>query len=93
VGAKIHVPDPELGEALADEEPAATNEEPGQDGAEAPKPKKKTRRGTRGGRGRKKKTAAARASSDGDSDRASEEETKTDWEYVPMSEWDDEELS
>ncbi len=66
VGAKIHVPDPELGEGVADEEPAATNEEPGQDGAEAPKPKKKTRRGTRGGRGRKKKTAAARASSDGD---------------------------
>jgi ribonuclease G len=49
VGAKIHVPDPDLGQ------PAAADE----DGAEAPKPKKKTRRGTRGGRGRKRKTTAA----------------------------------
>jgi ribonuclease G len=50
--ARIHVPDADLGEP--DESP----EEPAGD-AEAPRPKKKTRRGTRGGRGRKKKTAAA----------------------------------
>jgi ribonuclease G len=50
--ARIHVPDGDLGEP--DEFP----EEPTGE-AEAPRPKKKTRRGTRGGRGRKKKTAAA----------------------------------
>ncbi len=51
--ARIHVPDPDLGEP--DESP----DEPAGDGTEPPRPKKKTRRGTRGGRGRKKKTAAA----------------------------------
>jgi ribonuclease G len=49
VVAKIHVPDPELGQV-----DAADGDE-----AEEPKPKKKTRRGTRGGRGRKRKTATA----------------------------------
>jgi ribonuclease G len=53
--ARIHVPAPDLGEPEPDESP----EEPAGDGTEAPRPKKKTRRGTRGGRGRKKKTAAA----------------------------------
>jgi hypothetical protein len=33
--------------------------------------------------------AAAKASTDG----APEEEKNADWEYVPMSEWNDEELS
>jgi ribonuclease G len=93
VSAKIHVPDPELGEALVDEEATATSEKPAQDGAEAAKAKKKTRRGTRGGRGRKKKTAAAKSSTDDDSEPAAEEETKTDWQYVPMSEWGDDELT
>jgi len=51
--ARIHVPDLDLGEP--DESP----DEPAGDGTEPPRPKKKTRRGTRGGRGRKKKTAAA----------------------------------
>ncbi|HEY8630898.1 MAG TPA: Rne/Rng family ribonuclease [Gaiellaceae bacterium] len=51
--ARIHVPDPDLGE------PGESGDEPAGDGAEPPRPKKKTRRGTRGGRGRKKKTAAA----------------------------------
>ena len=76
VAAKIHMPDPDLGQQ--EQEPAA-EEEPSADGAEAEaaKPKKKTRRGTRGGRGRKKKTTAV----------ATTEET---WEYVPMSEWGDE---
>jgi ribonuclease G len=85
VAAKIHVPDPELGEPEPPEEPV-------EDGAEAPKPKKKTRRGSRGGRGRKKKAAAAVAATDGSStDESTEaEETTSDWEYVPMSEWDDE---
>jgi ribonuclease G len=79
--AKIHVPDPSLGEpeAAVEEGPPADGAEP-----EPPKPKKKTRRGTRGGRGRKKKTATVAAAP------ASEEEQPTDWEYVPMSEWGDE---
>jgi len=100
--ARIHVPDPDLGEP--DESP----EEPaGDGGAEAPRPKKKTRRGTRGGRGRKKKTAAAlgtatAGSRDGgppeeekpvepgdEKPGRSEEEKPSDWEYVPMSKWDD----
>jgi ribonuclease G len=79
--AKIHVPDPDLGEA---EEPVA--QEPSEDGAEAPKPKKKTRRGTRGGRGRKKKTATAAVAA---AEPATEEAPASDWEYVPMSEWGD----
>jgi len=100
--ARIHVPDPDLGEP--DESP----EEPAGDGTEAPRPKKKTRRGTRGGRGRKKKTTAAvgtatDASREGappEEDKPaepaedeqpanSEEEKPSDWEYVPMSKWDD----
>ncbi len=99
--ARIHVPDPDLGE------PDETSEGLAGDGAEAPRPKKKTRRGTRGGRGRKKKTAAAvgtatDASRDGASPEEekpvepegekpadSEEEKPSDWEYVPMSKWDD----
>ena len=99
--ARIHVPDPDLGEP--DESP----EEPAGDGTEAPRPKKKTRRGTRGGRGRKKKTAAAvGTATDGSREDAppqeenpaeseeqkparSEEEKPSDWEYVPMSKWDD----
>jgi ribonuclease G len=85
--AKIHLPDPELGES------ESTAPEAADDGAEPPKPKKKTRRGSRGGRGRKKKTAAAAAvsSSDGaEPSSTAEEDKSSDWEYVPMSEWDDE---
>jgi ribonuclease G len=105
--ARIHVPDPDLGEA--DESP----EEPAGDGTEAPKPKKKTRRGTRGGRGRKRKTAAAvgtvadgspppetpqdeplgskeKTSVTAEEQKSSDPEQKaSDWEYVPMSQWDD----
>ncbi len=50
-------PEPAADEAVA-EEPAADGE--------LPKPKKKTRRGSRGGRGRKKKPAAATAGANGD---------------------------
>jgi ribonuclease G len=53
---KIHLPDPELGRA-EESEPEA--EAVSEDGAEAPKPKKKTRRGSRGGRRRRKKPAGA----------------------------------
>jgi ribonuclease G len=87
VTAKIHVPDPELGEA----EPAAAADA-SEDGAAPPKPKKKTRRGTRGGRGRKKKTTATPAAATKDGDEAAEasgDEESAGWQYVPMSEWGD----
>jgi predicted RNA-binding protein with TRAM domain len=81
--AKIHVPDPGLGEEPTDaEEPV---EAPSEDGAEASKPKKKTRRGTRGGRNRRKKPGQAESTA--------ESETAPEWEYVPMSEWADDVLS
>jgi len=83
VTAKIHVPEPDLGEPELDEAPEAA-----EDGAEAPKPKKKTRRGTRGGRNRKKKTPAT-AAAVATAEPAAEESSPSDWEYVPMSEWDD----
>jgi predicted RNA-binding protein with TRAM domain len=91
--AKIHVPDRELGAPEPAEEEQPADEQPSQDGAETPKPKKKTRRGTRGGRGRKKKTAAAPAAvaaAEPASDAPPAEAPTSDWEYVPMSEWGDE---
>jgi ribonuclease G len=87
VEAKIHVPAPELGEPEA-----SAAEEPTQDGdrAEPVKPKKKTRRGTRGGRSRKKKPAAAAvAATSSEADEPAAEEPGSEWEYVPMSEWGD----
>lgn len=88
--AKIHVPDPDLGEPEPVTEEPGGAEEPGADGdgtvaADAPKPKKKTRRGTRGGRNRKKKTASAPAAVAA----APDEESPENWDYVPMSEWGD----
>ena len=87
--AKIHVPDRELGDGAeeADESvpPAAL------DGGEtAPTPKKKTRRGTRGGRNRKRKTATP-AATDGKEPQPAHTESanEEDWGYVPMSEWAD----
>ena len=57
-GPKIHLPDPSLGR----EEPEPQAEAPSENGADAgseqPKPKKKTRRGSRGGRNRRRKPAA-----------------------------------
>jgi ribonuclease G len=100
--ARIHVPAPDLGEPG---EPA-----PSSDGGTAadsqdvegqqPKPKKKTRRGTRGGRGRKKKTAAAVPAREGgdtpeaapEPEAAPSQEADSDWDYVPMSQWDDADL-
>jgi ribonuclease G len=84
VAAKIHIPDPELGEPEPDVADGSSA-----DAAAVPQPKKKTRRGTRGGRGRKKKTATvAAATTDGQA--ASETSETTQWEYVPMAEWGDE---
>jgi ribonuclease G len=105
--ARIHVPQPDLGE------PDESSEESTGDGTEPARPKKKTRRGTRGGRGRKKKTAAAvGTATDGspaagppeeepplakeespavaeEEKPAGSEQKASDWEYVPMSQWDD----
>jgi predicted RNA-binding protein with TRAM domain len=59
---RIHLPDPELGREdesengrEPDTEPVQAESGNDQDGAEQPKPKKKTRRGSRGGRNRRKK--------------------------------------
>jgi predicted RNA-binding protein with TRAM domain len=84
--AKIHVPDPELGEEEQGSDPSGSDPS-SSDGAEAPKPKKKTRRGTRGGRGRKKKTTTTAAVAAAEP--AADETPASDWEYVPMSEWGD----
>jgi ribonuclease G len=56
-GPKIHVPDPELGQA--EPEPAPAPEAVAENGSAQPKPKKKTRRGSRGGRRRRKSPAQA----------------------------------
>jgi ribonuclease E len=59
VGARIHIPEPDLGQD--EPEVVAEVEEPSQNGAqgeETPKPRKRTRRGSRGGRNRRKKPAA-----------------------------------
>jgi ribonuclease G len=72
--ARIHLPPETLGEqpSVNGGEPAVdavAAEEPGADavadGDEAPKPKKKTRRGTRGGRNRKRKPAGAAQAAEG----------------------------
>jgi ribonuclease G len=92
---KIHIPAPDLGEADDTEDTDDSPAGPVENGVEAaPLPKKKTRRGSRGGRGRKKKsTAAATAtvsSGDGPLPASTPEDDKaSDWEYVPMSQWDD----
>ena len=62
-GAKIHLPDPNLGREEVEEGAAASGGAESQDGepqdGEQPRPKKKTRRGSRGGRRRRKPAAAA----------------------------------
>jgi ribonuclease G len=85
---RIHVPDPDLGEEA--EPPEA--EQPAAEDGTAP-PKKKTRRGSRGGRGRKKKTTAATETAESaetveTASEAPSENGTSDWEYVPMSEWE-----
>jgi ribonuclease G len=97
---KIHLPGDDLGEEAAEPAPAAEGEEAPPEGEAAP-PKKRTRRGSRGGRGRKKKPVGAEASTNGDAPAATAteeppqvEEPSTDgdaeeWTYTPMSEWGD----
>ncbi|HYY65017.1 MAG TPA: Rne/Rng family ribonuclease [Gaiellaceae bacterium] len=86
---KIHLPDPSLGQESTkiDAEAATPNGETEVDETEAPKPRKKTRRGSRGGRNRRKKATAA--SSNGGDDAVETVDSASD-EYVPMAEWIDE---
>jgi ribonuclease G len=97
---KIHVPDPTLGEEPEEPEDtesvSANGDAQSEDGA-APRPRKKTRRGSRGGRNRRKKPAAASANG-GDEPDAEAKQPRAETEqvepvsdaYVPMSEWIDE---
>ncbi|HKU56616.1 MAG TPA: Rne/Rng family ribonuclease [Gaiellaceae bacterium] len=100
----IHVPGEDLGRegtvepveeapAEAEPQPEAAEEPTTAEAEDAPKPKKKTRRGSRGGRNRKKKPAAATNGAEAASDAAPaevEQSANGDFEYVPMSEWVDE---
>ena len=79
--AKIHVPDPQLGQ---EEQERGGEAEQSENGAEGPK-RKRTRRGTRGGRNRRKKTTAAAGNGEADESPAPASD-----DYVPMSEWIDE---
>ncbi|MBV8079815.1 MAG: Rne/Rng family ribonuclease [Actinobacteria bacterium] len=81
----IHVPERDLGEE-------------GTDGTTPAPARKKTRRGSRGGRNRRKKTTAAapgtatveaEAPAEPDAGPAPEQNGSGDWEYTPMSQWDD----
>ena len=88
---RIHAPGEELGRDA--DEPALEEGDAVPEGDQPPK--KRTRRGSRGGRSRKRKTAAEAAtdaSSNGDGTLPAPEESteRRDWDYVPMSEWEDE---
>ena len=83
VGPVIHVPDRSIGDA------------DGEEAADAA-PRKRTRRGTRGGKNRKKKTAAAGATAvenesgvEAPAAEPAQRESNGDgeWGYTPMSEW------
>jgi ribonuclease G len=139
-GPRIHVPGEGVGREPGDAEAGSAAAGGAADAAEADAettegqaedasaPKRRTRRGTRGGRGRRKKAAAAPAGTNGDADdgdgdgdqpsgqadgpgtttsqveegtAAVEADTsapaddngdrgdESEWEYVPMSEWED----
>jgi ribonuclease G len=105
-GVTIHVPGEELGrdgkaepveEAPAEPEPEATAEPTTAEAASPAAPaKKKTRRGSRGGKNRKKKPATATengAEAVADTEPAPEAQPASengDFDYVPMAEWADE---
>jgi ribonuclease G len=114
----IHVPgddfgrDGKSGEATEPEapqpaaaEPEASDEPTTAEAEEAPKPKKKTRRGSRGGRNRKKKPATTSQNGDEATAETAEPPEQPEpeaerepepssgdgnFDYVPMSEWGDE---
>ena len=80
-GPRIHVPSDDLSREAPSED-GATPPEPTESEGETPEgetpAKKRTRRGSRGGRGRKKKPAAAEASTNGDVPAAAEPETESE---------------
>jgi len=88
---RIHVPDPTLGQEpeLPASEPVSADGNSQSEDGEAPKPRKKTRRGSRGGRNRRKKPVAADANGGRETTPAADPEPVSD-AYVPMSEWIDE---
>jgi ribonuclease G len=88
---RIHVPDPTLGQEpeLPASEPVSADGNSQSEDGEAPKPRKKTRRGSRGGRNRRKKPVAADANGGPETTPAADPEPVSD-AYVPMSEWIDE---
>ena len=88
---RIHVPDPTLGQEpeLPASEPVSADGNSQSEDGEAPKPRKKTRRGSRGGRNRRKKPVAADANGGRETTPAANPEPVSD-AYVPMSEWIDE---
>jgi len=93
--AEPEAPQPTEPEAVEPEAPEtdAADEPVTAEADEAPKPKKKTRRGTRGGRNRKKKPATTAQNGAEASSEPSPEEPESengDFDYVPMSEWADE---
>jgi ribonuclease G len=86
---RIHLPPAELGgegdQPAAEEAEAIPMPEASDDGQET-QPKKRTRRGTRGGRGRKRKAPVAAEQAPA----ADATAPAVDPDYVPMSEWEDE---
>jgi ribonuclease G len=87
---KIHVPEPTNGDQPAPEEAVAASEPAsGENGEPEAAPRKRTRRGTRGGRRRKKPAGASADDAPAGAGRPPEP-VAADGGYVPMSEWLDE---
>jgi ribonuclease G len=92
--AEPEAPQPTEPEAVEPEAPQTdvADEPVTAEAEETPKPKKKTRRGTRGGRNRKKPATAAQNGAEAPAATLPEEPESAngDFDYVPMSEWADE---
>jgi ribonuclease G len=85
----IHLPERDLGR---------NGDAPSENGDQPEAPRKRTRRGTRGGRNRKRKPAGTAATAEAPVETAVEETPSQnggsengsqEWEYTPMSEWGD----
>jgi ribonuclease G len=99
---RIHVPDDRLGRgdeeaapetappeaAQAGEPPAPEQDEAGEE-ADDETSKKRTRRGTRGGRNRRKKPAPVGAAAAAPEPAETPDANSSDFEYVPMSQWEE----
>jgi ribonuclease G len=94
-GTAEPVEEPPASEPDAAEEPTAAEAEEASTAEATPKPKKKTRRGSRGGKNRKRKPSpVAQSGAEAAGDEAAPEveppSENGDFDYVPMSEWADE---